>query len=109
MEDTDLKWRKASYSSNGGGNCVEVGKARRGVLVRDTKQNGTGPVLRFSPAAWRRFADRVKRSLALDPIRVCRCFVGALSCFTRVPLNCVKGLMPRRQRHKPASSWPTMI
>jgi hypothetical protein len=63
MEDTDLKWRKASYSSNGGGNCVEVGKARRGVLVRDTKQNGTGPVLRFSPAAWRRFADRVKRSL----------------------------------------------
>ena len=41
MEDTDLKWRKASYSSNGGGNCVEVGKARRGVLVRDTKQNGT--------------------------------------------------------------------
>jgi hypothetical protein len=24
MEDADLKWRKASYSSNGGGNCVEV-------------------------------------------------------------------------------------
>ncbi len=63
MEDTDLKWRKASYSSNGGGNCVEVGEARRGVLVRDTK-NRAGVVLRFTPAAWRRFADRVKGSLA---------------------------------------------
>ena len=104
-------WRKSSYSGGQGGNCIEVAARREGdrVLVRDTRQHGTGPVLRFSPAAWRRFADRVKRSLALDPIRVCRCFVGALSCFTRVPLNCVKGLMPRRQRHKPASSWPTMI
>jgi hypothetical protein len=62
MEETDLKWRKASYSSNGGGNCVEVGKGGR-VLVRDTKDR-TGPVLRLSPAAWRRFADQVKRSLA---------------------------------------------
>lgn len=69
MESTDLKWRTASHSSNGGGECVEVGEARRGVLVRDTKDR-TGPVLRFSPAAWRRFADRLKdgRSLAgLDP------------------------------------------
>jgi len=63
MEDTDLKWRKASYSSNGGGNCVEVADGTRRVLVRDTRDR-TGPVLRFSPAAWRRFADQVKRSLA---------------------------------------------
>jgi hypothetical protein len=62
MEETDLKWRKASYSSNGGGNCIEVGKGGR-VLVRDTKDR-SGPVLRLSPAAWRRFADQVKRSLA---------------------------------------------
>lgn len=70
MEDTDLKWRKASYSSNGGGNCVEVAGQTGRVLVRDTKDR-TGPVLRFSPAAWRRFADRLKggRSLAgVDPI-----------------------------------------
>jgi hypothetical protein len=33
------------------------------ILVRDTKDR-TGPVLRFSPAAWRGFAERVKRSLA---------------------------------------------
>jgi hypothetical protein len=69
MEDTALKWRKASYSSNGGGNCVEVADHATCVLVRDTKKP-TGPVLRFSPAAWRRFADQVKRSLlAHSPAR----------------------------------------
>jgi|HubBroStandDraft_2_1064218.scaffolds.fasta_scaffold100002_2 hypothetical protein len=65
MEDTDLKWRKASYSSNGGGNCVEVGRHTSHVLVRDTKDRN-GSVLRISPAVWQRFADRLKsgRSLA---------------------------------------------
>jgi hypothetical protein len=43
-----------------GGNCVEVGaQAAARVLVRDTT-NRTGPVLRYTPAAWQRFADRVK-------------------------------------------------
>jgi hypothetical protein len=63
MEFTDLNWRKASYSSNGGGECVEVADRGGGVLVRDTGDR-SGPVVRFSPAAWRRFADEVKRSLA---------------------------------------------
>jgi hypothetical protein len=63
MEDKiDLRWRKSSYSGNGGGNCVEVGDDMRRVLVRDT-QDRTGPVLRFSADAWRRFAAQVKRSL----------------------------------------------
>jgi hypothetical protein len=66
MESTDLKWRKASYSSNGGANCVEVGETRRTVLVRDTKDRH-GPTLAFSPVAWRRFAEQVKRSLATNP------------------------------------------
>jgi Domain of unknown function (DUF397) len=61
MEGTDLNWHKSSYSGNGGGECVEVGKADR-VLVRDT-QDRTGPVLAFSVAAWERFADQVKRLL----------------------------------------------
>ena len=55
----DPRWRTSSYSGNGGGTCVEVGEARRGVLVRDTTDR-SGPVLRFSPAVWRRFADQVK-------------------------------------------------
>jgi Domain of unknown function (DUF397) len=62
MEVLDPRWRKSSYSGNGG-NCVEVGEARRGVLVRDTRGR-SGPVLRFSSAAWQRFAEQVKRSLA---------------------------------------------
>ena len=59
-----LNWRKASYSASNGGGCVEVGTADH-VLVRDT-QDRTGPVLQFSPAAWCRFADQIKRSLSSD-------------------------------------------
>jgi hypothetical protein len=57
----DVTWRKSSYSGGNGGNCVEVG-APAGVdrvLVRDTKDR-QGPVLAFSPLAWRQFAERVK-------------------------------------------------
>jgi hypothetical protein len=59
MEDTDLKWRTASYSSNGGGECVEAADHGDRVLVRDT-QDRTGPVLRLSADAWRRFTGQVK-------------------------------------------------
>jgi len=62
MEDQiDVRWRKSSYSGNGGTDCVEAGGDTRRVLVRDTKDR-QGPVLRFSPGVWRRFADEVKRS-----------------------------------------------
>jgi hypothetical protein len=54
-------WRTSSFSGSEA-NCVEVAAADR-VLVRDTK-NKSGAVLRFTPAAWRRFADQVKRFLA---------------------------------------------
>ena len=64
MERSILNWRKASYSGGNGGSCVEVANADH-VLVRDTTQAGTGPVLRFTPAAWRKFTGQVKRSLAL--------------------------------------------
>ena len=62
-----LNWRKASYSASNGGGCVEVADQAHRVLVRDTTDR-SGPVLRFTPGAWQRFADRVKRSLAgLEP------------------------------------------
>jgi Domain of unknown function (DUF397) len=62
MEDQiDPRWRKSSYSGNGGGNCVEVGDDMRRVLVRDT-QDRAGSVLRLAPDAWRRFTAAVKRS-----------------------------------------------
>lgn len=68
MEDNiDPRWRKSSYSGNGGGDCVEVADQASRVLVRDTKQGSTGPMLHVTPAAWRRFAEQVKRWLAGDP------------------------------------------
>jgi len=55
-----LNWRKASYSASNGG-CVEVADHGNRVLVRDTRDR-TGPVLMFTPGAWRRFAGLVKRA-----------------------------------------------
>ena len=59
-----MNWRKSSYSSNGGGECVEVASTDR-VLVRDSK-NPEGAKLVFGTNVWRRFTGQVKRSLA-DP------------------------------------------
>ena len=59
----DLKladWRKSSYSSSNGGQCVEVARNLAGVVaVRDSKIPD-GPVLVFTPAAWQSFATRLK-------------------------------------------------
>jgi Domain of unknown function (DUF397) len=63
MTSHNTRWRKSSYSGGQGGNCVEVADHAGRILVRDTK-NRVGTVLRFGPAAWRRFADQVRRSLA---------------------------------------------
>ena len=52
-------WRKSTRSSDQGGECVEVGQANA-VLVRDTKNNRTGPVLRILPAAWTTFLQTLK-------------------------------------------------
>lgn len=59
MEDPDLKWRKSSYSENGGANCVEVGQNRDGVAVRDTVDR-QGPMLTFSAEAWQTFVGGLK-------------------------------------------------
>ncbi len=80
MESLEWRWRKSSYSGNGGGNCVEVGTvwrkstysgnggadcvevARdlpRTVAVRDSK-DPRGPVLAIEPAGWRDFIADVK-------------------------------------------------
>jgi hypothetical protein len=58
-----MNWRKSSYSSSNGGECIEVAGHARRVLVRDTK-NRAGTVLRFSPDAWKAFTAKVQRSLA---------------------------------------------
>ena len=65
MDMNSATWRKSSYSGSNGGECVEVGGHHGRVLVRDTKDQ-EGPVLRISPAVWRRFADLVK-GMAVSP------------------------------------------
>jgi hypothetical protein len=52
-------WRKSTYSGGQGGQCVEVGQGN-GVLVRDTKNLGAGPALRFVPAEWKRFTRSLR-------------------------------------------------
>jgi Domain of unknown function (DUF397) len=60
-DDTFTQWRKSSLSS-GDDNCVEVGFAADGrVAVRDTKQQGEGPVLVFTPSEWEAFLGGVER------------------------------------------------
>lgn len=44
---THPKWRKSSFSGPDT-NCVEWADAGNEILVRDTKDNGTGPVLRLA-------------------------------------------------------------
>jgi hypothetical protein len=53
-------WRKSSYSNGGESNCVEAAYSPGAVLVRDTKDRGAGPVLRVSAEAWRRFTGAVR-------------------------------------------------
>jgi hypothetical protein len=55
-----VPWRKSSYSDNGGTACVEAAHTSGAILVRDTKDDGTGPVLRLTSANWRAFTAGVR-------------------------------------------------
>jgi hypothetical protein len=60
MDLSRADWRKASYSTGNGGNCVEVARNLPGfVAVRDSK-DPDGPALVMAPADWQAFTDRVK-------------------------------------------------
>jgi hypothetical protein len=52
------EWRKSSYSSANGGDCVEVASAE-GVMVRDTTDRG-GVTLTVSAEAWAEFAASLR-------------------------------------------------
>ncbi len=60
MDLSRADWRKSSYSSNNGGNCVEVARNIPGIVaVRDSK-DPHGPVLILASATWRNFVTAVK-------------------------------------------------
>jgi hypothetical protein len=52
-------WRTSSYSSGGGGQCVETASANGAVTVRDSTDRD-GPMLAISASAWSRFLARVR-------------------------------------------------
>jgi len=53
-------WRKSSFS-NLNGSCVEIGRLQPDrIAVRDTKDNGAGPVLVFTGAEWSAFIAGAK-------------------------------------------------
>jgi hypothetical protein len=53
-------WRKSTFS-NLNGNCVEIGQLMPDRIgIRDTKDNGAGPVLVFSGAEWNAFIAGAK-------------------------------------------------
>jgi hypothetical protein len=53
-----MDWRKSTYSSSNGGQCVEVASAD-GVMVRDTTDRD-GVTLSVSRAAWASFTASIK-------------------------------------------------
>ena len=50
---SSARWRKSNASGDGG--CVEVAYVDGVIGVRDTKDNGTGPVLMFTAREWTAF------------------------------------------------------
>ncbi|MCC3655348.1 DUF397 domain-containing protein [Streptomyces sp. S07_1.15] len=54
----EAAWFKSSYSTGGGGECVEVAAMTASVHVRDSK-NRTGPALTVSPDVWASFVGLV--------------------------------------------------
>jgi hypothetical protein len=62
---TPTPWVKSSRSGSSG-NCVEMRRTADAVVeVRDTKDRGTGPILRFTPDQFAAWLDGA-RSGALD-------------------------------------------
>lgn len=58
-QHVEPRWRKSSYSGNGGADCVETGTAPGAVLIRDTT-NRDGVTLTMSTAAWTRFLSTLR-------------------------------------------------
>jgi hypothetical protein len=53
-----MEWRKSTYSSTDGGQCVEVGKDVV-ILIRDTTDRDGG-TLAFSAETWQTFMTGLK-------------------------------------------------
>jgi hypothetical protein len=60
MDLSPAVWRKSSFSSGNGDDCVEVAANLAGIVgVRDSK-NPDGPALVFPPGEWADFTGSIK-------------------------------------------------
>ncbi|QUH00792.1 DUF397 domain-containing protein [Saccharopolyspora erythraea] len=65
MANSGIDWAavrfiKSSYSTNDGGNCVEMGRRASVIGIRDSKLGAASPVLEFPATAFRAFLADVK-------------------------------------------------
>ncbi|TLS46254.1 DUF397 domain-containing protein [Streptomyces montanus] len=49
-----LQWIKSSYSSEQGGDCIEIATRPSAIHIRDSK-NPDGPTFTVAPATWTSF------------------------------------------------------
>ena len=61
-----VNWRKSTYSGGSGGACLEAGSLPGLILVRDTTQHGSGPVMSVSPQGWRRFTAAIRANAPIS-------------------------------------------
>ncbi|MGB3441596.1 MAG: DUF397 domain-containing protein [Actinophytocola sp.] len=56
---SQLRWRKSSFSGSSGNECIEVATIRAGAAVRDSK-NPHGGALLLTGSAWDQFREVAK-------------------------------------------------
>ncbi|GAA2449990.1 DUF397 domain-containing protein [Actinomadura vinacea] len=61
MDLSKAAWRKSSYTTSNGGNCVELASVPGTVAVRDSK-DPDGPKLVVSRDGFRRLTEAIKGS-----------------------------------------------
>jgi hypothetical protein len=55
-------WCKSRHSDPNG-TCIEVGQSKEGMIgVRDSKQQGAGPILEFTRSEWAAFLSAIQNS-----------------------------------------------
>lgn len=55
-----LTWRKSTFSSGSGGNCVEVAELPDGGRAVRHSKHPNGPVIAYTAAEWDAFLEGVK-------------------------------------------------
>lgn len=94
---TKAVWRKSSRSNNTQ-NCVEVAHLPNGgFAIRDSKQDGAGPVLRYTLPEWEAFIAGVKRGEFDSRPRTT--FLALRAAWSRTASH-----LTRRRRGEPARS-----